>query len=244
MRAIAVTAMLAGATACTYPEKEFGQPFACLGDPRPASAPLRIVLRGAVVDAKENGQPLAGVEVTLLDENQGVIEGPELTDATGAYSFSTPTGGRPTGRVYLKAVKADRVTTYQTNPFPLTADLTAPFPVISVQNAASLAMGSIGTSPFPADKGVLAMNVLDCNGSRVAGAQVSTTPAGRVFYFDGVFPSMTRTATDAFGVALIADLTPGEVTLHTVVDGMPYPDRTFLVRGGEIVQNDVTPFTP
>jgi hypothetical protein len=242
--------LLIALAACTYPEKEFREPFFCLGGPSPSTAPENVGLRGTVIDAREQ-TPLGGVQVTLLGENMSAIDGPETTNGSGAYDLGTPTGQNPVERIYLKAEGPDHETTFQTNSRTLAADLVTPLPMVSRANAAALASGSIGMNmpaTFPPELGVLTMNILDCNGARLADAVVAATSAGaavgRPFYFEGVFPSQTRQATDPFGVAMIANLPPGEVTLDVTVDGMPLPPRTFIIVAGAFVQHDVTPFTP
>lgn len=231
--------VLLSLSACTFEERTFSRPFDCANKPLAGDALERISIRGATIDANSQAA-LSGVTLTLTDDAESTIDGPITTSAGGAYALSTQTGGRAIDRLYVKGEKADYLTTYQSNPFPLSNDLTLAVPLISLANAGDLA--SMGV-PLDPTKGVLALNVFDCNGDRVGGARVSSTPAGLPVYFDGVFPNTQRTDTDDFGVAMIGNLPPELVTLSVTVGNVTYPDRSFKIRLGGIVQNDVSPFS-
>jgi hypothetical protein len=62
-----------------------------------------------------------------------------------------------------------------------------------------------------------------------------------VRYFNGVQPSMTATATDVGGIALIANLPPGKATLTATVGGMTLPARTFTVVADTLIQTEIQP---
>lgn len=238
MKAATILCAFAG---CTYPAKEFSEPFACLGEARPTTASAQVRLTGPIIDP-QSMSPVSGVQITLLDQNLGTIEGPET--ANGAYDVSLPTGGRPIERVYIKGEATGYMTAFQTNSTPLAGNVTSLLPLVSLPNAGAVAVGSIGAPSFPTDQGVLFMSVLDCNGVTLADAVVSTTPPGQAFYFDGFMASMTRTATDPVGVAMVTGLPPGNVTLTVTVDGMQFPAHQLAIVAGAFTQFDVTPFTP
>ena len=238
MRAVGLWAVSALA-ACTYPEKELSTPFGCLGDPPPTTAASIVNLQGVVVEASQQA-PLADVSVRLLDRNMSPITGPLTTDASGRASFSLTTGGVPVERVYLSATATGRVTTFQTNVRHIADDVVIAIGLASTIQRDALATGALGR-PFTPGTGVVLLFVTDCNDKRLANATLTSVPAGDVRYFEGVMPSITATATDAAGVAMVANLPPGMVTLTATVDGMTFPSRSFLVVVDAFVQTVMVP---
>src|SRR5207249_12122244 len=99
--------------------------------------------------------------------------------------------------------------------------------VLSNGEASNLAAGA-GLVFTPGD-GTILLTVDDCNDMPLAGATISSSPPGAVRYFDSVQPSMTATATDIGGVAMIANLPPGNVKVTASVSGMTLPERDFTV---------------
>ena len=240
MRASSVGLLAVSAlAACTYPEKELSTPFGCLGDPPPTTAEAIVNLQGVVVEASQQ-VPLADVTVRLLDRNMSPITGPLTTDASGRATFSLTTGAVPVERVYLSAMAAGSVNTFQTNVRQIADDVVIPIGLASTLQKDALATGAFGR-PFTAGTGVVLLFVTDCNDKRLANATLTSVPAGDVRYFEGVMPSMTATKTDAAGVAMVANLPPGMVTLTATVDGMTFPPRSFVVVADAFVQTVMVP---
>lgn len=237
MRA-AMGALLAVA-ACTYPEKQFEGPYTCLGESPPTSADPLVMLEGHAVNPSD-GMPLAGMSISLKDRNLNPIDGPITTDATGAFQFALNTNGVPVDRVYIHASGSDRIPTFYAPPRPLTESLQRDLGVTSTMQAASLALGALGM-PFTAGTGALLFTIRDCNNKPLANATLVAVPAGAIRYFDGVQPSMTATATDAGGVAMVANLPPGTVTLTVSVGDVTFPSRTFAVVADSFVQTELMP---
>ncbi|HEY5936634.1 MAG TPA: carboxypeptidase-like regulatory domain-containing protein [Kofleriaceae bacterium] len=225
--------------ACTYPEKQFAGPYSCLGDPPPSSADPLVTLRGVAVNPSDQ-MPLAAMSVSLKDRNLNAIDGPITTDATGAFQFSLSTSGIPVDRVYLNATGSGRVPTYYAPPRPLTESLQLGLGVISIMQGESLALGALGM-PFTAGTGAVLFTIADCNDKPIASATVTSNPTGAIRYFNGVQPSMTAAATDAGGVAMVANLPPGPVSLTVTVNGMTFPARSFTVVADSFVQTLLTP---
>lgn len=225
--------------ACTYPEKQFQGPYSCLGDPPPTSADQLVTLQGQAVNPSDQ-MPLAGLSVSLKDRNLNAIDGPITTEASGAFRFSLSTSGIPVDRVYLNATGAGRVPTYYAPPRPLTESLQIGLGVISTMQGESLALGALGM-PFTPGTGAVLFTIADCNDKPIANAVVTSAPTGAIRYFDGVQPSMTATRTDAGGVAMVANLPPGAVSLTVTVDGMTFPARSFTVVADSFVQTVLTP---
>ena len=231
--------MMLALAACTYPEKQFEGPYGCLGDPPPTAADPLVTLRGAAVNPSDQ-VPLAGMSVSLKDRNLNAIDGPITTDATGGFQFSLSTSGIPVDRVYLNATGSGRVPTYYAPPRPLTESLQIGLGVISTMQGESLALGALGM-PFTAGTGAVLFTIADCNDKPIASATVTSNPTGAIRYFNGVQPSMTAAATDAGGVAMVANLPPGPVSLTVTVNGMTFPARSFTVVADAFVQTVLTP---
>jgi hypothetical protein len=85
------------------------------------------------------------------------------------------------------------------------------------------------------------LTIQDCNGIAVTGATVSSMPAGPVRYVEGIMPSMTATATDVTGVAVIGNLPPGTVTVTTTVDGMMFRPRQLEVVADSFLETEIMP---
>lgn len=226
--------------ACTYPEKEFAGPYSCLGAPPPTTAVQLVKVQGTTVDPFDF-TPLAGVTLTLRTSTS-TISAPVTTDGSGAFSFTLNTNGTPVDGVYIAAEATGRVSTFNAPARPITANLNVAVAVLSKMEAANLAMGSLGLGMmFTPGTGAVLMTVADCNGRPINGATLTTTPSGVVRYFDGIMPSMTATATDAGGVALVANLPPGQVMLTATGDGMTLRSRSFTVVADSFIQTIIEP---
>jgi hypothetical protein len=239
MRRAGVAATLNALVACTYPEKQFEGPYTCLGAPPPTSADMLVTIRGQTVNPSDL-MPLTGVSLTLQDRNMSTISGPITTGAGGAFQFSLNTNGTPVDGVYLNSAASGRITTYYAPARPVTEDLQIGLAILSTMQADNLALGALG-APFTAGTGVVLLTVNDCNDKPIAGATLSSVPAGVVRYFDGIQPSMTATATDAGGVALVANLPPGVVRLTVTAGGMMFPARVFNVVADTFIQTVIQP---
>ena len=211
--------------ACTYPEKQYAGPFACLGQPPPRSAAPLVQIAGETTEPL-NLTPIPGVSVALQDQ-MTPIAGPVTTDANGSFSFSLNTNGTPVDNLDLYASAPGRIASYYFPSSAVTADLTVGLAVLSMQEQTALA--SDAGLQFTAGDGHILLNIEDCNGNPIAGATLAASPAGTVRYFDGVHPSMTATATDAGAVAMVANLPPGKVTLTATAGGMQLPPLELIV---------------
>jgi hypothetical protein len=234
---------LVALAACTYPEKELAGPFDCIGEPAPTTAEPIVMIRGVAVNPSDS-MALSGIAVSLLASNLMIIDGPVTTGANGAFEFALNTNGSPVDRIYISGSGSGRVPTYHTNSRPITADYELPasdgLGVLSTMQrdtTASLALDR----PFAAGTGAMLLEVNDCNNNPVANATLTSAPAGVIRYFTGVFPSMTATATDAGGVALVAELPPGMFTLTVRVGNVTYPARTYAVAADAFTQTILTP---
>lgn len=236
--AMRCTPLVLSVAACTYPEKQFA--YSCFGAPPPTTADLFVRLQGDTIDPLER-KPLAGVMVSFLDRNMSTIDGPITTDVNGGFAFTLPTNGTPVDGLYFAATASDRIPTFLALSRPVTQDdLTIEYAVLSTMQASSVAVGALGM-PFTQGSGSVFVTVRDCNDQPISGATVASVPAGTVRYFDAVQPSMTRTATDGGGVALVANLPPGNVTLTVTADDRTFPARTVIAVADSFIQTIIQP---
>ncbi len=232
MRALALCALVA----CTYPEKQFDGPFTCLGAPPPNTAKTLVNIHGHVVEPS-NLSPIAGATVALQSVQTTLFT--QTTDGSGSFGFTFNTNGTPADGLDLLASASGRADTYFYPSRPVTDDIDTELALLSTNEVMALALGA-GVQ-FDSSHGAALLTVDDCNAAPLAGAVVSTSPAGTVRYFDGVNPSMTATSTDIGGVTLIAGLPPGQVTVSTTVQNHQLPDRKFAVVANTFVETLIQP---
>jgi hypothetical protein len=234
MRALVLCALVA----CTYPDKQFEGPFTCLGAPPPTTADPLVKLTGTAINPSDK-MPLAGVTVVLQDAQMHPVF-TAMTDATGKFNFSLNTNGTPANGFDLFASGTGRVNTYYYPSRSITQDLAITLAVLSTAEASNLLLGATGM-PLKMGDGAILMTINDCNGIALAGATLTSSPVGDVRYFDGIQPNPIATATDAGGVAMVANLPPGKATLTAKVMGNTLPARSFTVVADTFVQTLIQP---
>lgn len=215
-------------TACIYEEKYYSR-YGCMGDPPPSPVPSVVTISGITI-SPENQMPLAGVAVTLQSRTNAVISGPITSDPS--FSFQLNTVGAPVDGIYLAATAPGRVNMYNAPSRPIASDFVVEdgLAVISTLQRDLLAAGALGM-PFTPGRGTVLLKIYDCHGNPVRGASVESDPAGVARYFDSVQPSMTATATDIGGVAMVANLPPGKATLtvQVMAEGVTFTARELNV---------------
>ena len=230
MRALILCAL----AACSYPEKEYA--FSCVGAPPPAAVPTVVRLLGTTIDAGSS-MAVPGVMVTL-EENTSPFQGPVTTTQSGSFSFSLQTTGTPVDGLDLHAQIPGFADTYYYPAHPVTGDFAASLALVSDPQQAALAMG-FGIT-LDAGSGQALFTVNDCDGIALPGATVTAT-SGTVHYFAGIMPAPTAMATDPGGVVLVANMTPGPVTITATADGHVLPPRNFMVVGGKFIETLIQP---
>jgi len=233
MRALVLCAL----AACTYPDKELDGPFTCFGAQPATTADPVVKLSGTTVDPS-NLMPTAGVTLMLQSAQMSTIF-TTTTDAMGAFTFTLNTNGIPVAGVDLFASAIGRINTYYFPSRPISHDVSLVLSVISTSEASALAAGAGITNT--AGDGTVLLTINDCNDAALAGAKLTSAPAGPIRYFDGIQPSMTATATDAGGVAMIANLPPGKATLNATVAGMTLPPHDVTVVANAFSLTEIQP---
>lgn len=147
-------------------------PYPCESQPFPTTAPASITVSGVVSDVASG--PLAGVRVDAFKTGTvGSIDS-TTTDAQGTFSLTVATGGTPLDG-YVKASHSGYLDTYAFPSAPLPADASIALTVVTPTEFSFLATQA-GVSPT-AGNGSLAIRPVDCSGTSVPTATVTTNPA-------------------------------------------------------------------
>jgi hypothetical protein len=233
--------VLCALVACTYPEKELLGPLTCFGDPAPTTADPVVHIIGQTVDPL-NRMAVAGVTVALQDATMSTLS-TTTSDANGNFSIPLNTNGAPVSNVNLLASSIGGIDTYYFPSRPLTHDLVINpgLSVISISESGSLQSGA-GFSFTPGD-GQILLSIDDCHDPEVglSGATLASSPPGMVRYFDGIQPKIDATATDAGGVAMMANVPPGKVTLTATAGGLTLPPRTVTAVANAFTLTEIQP---
>ena len=223
MRALVLVVALGSLAGCLYPDKEYA--YSCVGQPAPTTAPEFVHIRGVTADP-ELMMPIPGVTVTL--QQNGQLLNSTTSDAMAGFSFMLYTGKQPVGGLDLYAKGPGLIDSHFIPPRPVSGDLDVSLGLLSTQEQMVLA-GDSGVT-FTPGMGSVLLNAQDCNGQGLPGATITPPAAGgTVVYFNGIIPSKTATQTDDGGVALVANLAPGTVTLTAQVDGKTLTSSPILV---------------
>jgi hypothetical protein len=244
--ALAIAALLA---ACSFPEKELvdgnGPPFGCINAPAPTSATNPAEVSGKVVQAVM-GTPIPNVSVAgkLAGNSASIFVA--TTGANGEFKQSQNTGGTPLDLSLLVSANGYSPTHYYPA-YLFTHDMRYPTggPEMSaIQLFNQQARGTVETASgitLDPNKGYIILNLEDCNGDPLSGGTVSSSPAGTIIYFNGVTPSPQLTSTGSLGVAMIANLPPGNVTVTSMARGMSLKTKNMMVDANTFIQVEIGP---
>ena len=211
--------------------------FACLGDTLPTTAPSLIVVTGQVTDIGHN--PVAGASVGAFRTSDTTTSLATATTSTpGFYSLTISTGATPVNG-YVRVLDTAHIATYAYPARPLTADTVDNITMVTPAEFLLLA-NAAGITP-QAGKGFIGVIVKDCTGTAIAGATVSTTPSGTVLYNLVGVPSSSATATAADGIAYIANVAAGDVTVQAHASGHALRQHIVNARADAITLTEIRP---
>jgi hypothetical protein len=213
-------------------------PFDCLGEPLPTTAGDPLVVTGIVRSNPITPAALAGAQVIGYRTGNATRLDSTASDANGNYTLTLATGGQPLDG-YVRVFKSGYIDTYGYPPAPLVASATQSALLITTSDLAAL--GMLAGVTQSAGKGLIALVVSDCNGTPLAGATVSSNPAGTLRYNSGGFPSSSATATSADGVAYILNVTAGDVVVSASATSHVLRSHTVNARADVVTLTGVTP---
>ncbi len=217
--------------------------LSCADTEQPTTGSNPIVIDGVASSAGIDGvTALEGVTAEAFEGINPVALATDTSDATGAYALTIANPAEMPVNGYIKGHASQKAfrDTYLYPPFPLTADTDqAPLLFISDETFGFFPI-VLGFSQEDAN-GLIGVLVLDCAGNPVAGATVTSTPAGTVVYTDGTTPAPNATSTDASGIAFVFNVTAGDVLVDATVDGMSLDEHTVNARARTITSTALAP---
>jgi hypothetical protein len=213
-------------------------PYACLGQPLPATAPSTVTVQGTVRYNVATPTALAGATVQGFKTGDTTTLAATTSDAGGNYLLSLSTGGVPIDG-YIRVSKSSYLDTYGYPPQPLSANAAESVLLITSSELGFLGV-ALGVTPT-AGKGMIAVVVEDCTGTPIQGATVSTSPAGTVKYNSGGSPSSSATSTGSDGVAYVLNVTAGDVVVMASAGGHALRQHTVNARADVVTLTAIAP---
>ena len=213
--------------------------FECLGQPLPTTAPAAINVSGRVTANITSPAPVSHAFVYAFRRGDTTHLAGDTTDTVGSYSLMITTGGTPVDGYVAISDSNHHLTTFAYPSVPLVGDLTENVLMISNTEFGILA-ASAGITPVAGD-GFIAVVVKNCQGTAIAGATVTSSPAGQVRYNVGGLPSSTASATADDGVAYIANVAPGNVTVMSTASGHTLRQHVVGAQANSITLTEIRP---
>ena len=213
-------------------------PYACLGDPLPTTAPANVTVTGIVTKGVISPAPDSGATITAYRTGNATPLGQTTSAANGSFTLNPATGGTPIDG-FLQVEHTGFITTFAYPAEPLAANSAQSVVLVTTTefNALSFAAGVTQD----AGKGFIAVVVENCDGDPVAGATVTTNPAGTYRYNAGGVPSDSATATAADGIAYVFNVGPGDVVVQAQGGGHTLRAHTVNASTSGIVLTAITP---
>ena len=212
--------------------------FECIGQALPTTAPATIAVTGQINSNALSPSPQPGAVVSAFRTGDTTTLATATSNTPGFYTLQVLTGGAPVDG-YLRVTHSGHIDTYGYPSRPLAAD--AVDNVLLITSSELGALGTIVGVPQTAGNGFMAVIVQDCSGTPLAGATVTTTPAGTVRYDAGSGPSATATSTSTDGVAYVFNVTPGNVTVHATASGHTLRQHVVNARADAVVLTQIQP---
>jgi hypothetical protein len=259
MRGIAVIIVLAG---CTFPTKP-GDPFACVGQSLPTTAPSRVDIRGIVVDpigaqgdgtpgaaTTDLGTPVAAASETLfvIGPSGSIPRGTWTTKDDGTFTASEATGGG-VQRVFIQSQADGYLDSFSYPPLPLAYSID----VLVFQARLGLVPALVNAGylrPIEPMTAFMIASVVDCNDNPVEGATIDVIDSGVhdqnhpivKTYFANVRPDPSATQTDSLtGSAFVSGLVPGAVTVRASLGTIPFKENKVTVAVDALTIAEVSP---
>ncbi len=213
--------------------------FECLGQALPMTAPPLVNVSGMVTANVLSPGPVPHAFVYGFRTGDTTHLAGDTTDTPGHYSLAIASGGTPVTGYLAISDSGHHIDTFAYPAVPLAVDVTENVLMVSTSEFSALA-GAAGINPVAGD-GFIGVVVRNCQGTSVAGATVTSMPVGTVRYNAGGLPSSTATSTAADGVAYIANVGPGNVTVQATASGHTLRQHTVNARANAITLTEIQP---
>ncbi|MBA3455887.1 MAG: hypothetical protein H0T42_22510 [Deltaproteobacteria bacterium] len=184
--------------------------------------------------------PLGGVVIAAYREGETVPLAMTTSAANGTYTLAIPTNGAALDG-YLLGTQSGKKDNYLYPPRPLTADITS-VPVLMIPPGTFDTLGSLAQVNQDPTKGWVGVQVFDAANMPVAGATVTSSPAGTVKYNGSTgTPSRTATMTDVDGIAYVFNVTAGPVTISASGGGLTFFSHPVIARADQLTTTLIQP---
>ena len=213
--------------------------FECLGQALPTTAPTVVNVTGMVTANVLSPGPVPHAFVYGFRTGDTTHLAGDTTNTPGQYSLAISTGGTPVNGYLAISDSGHHIATYAYPAVPLAVDATENVLMVSSQEFSFLAAAA-GITPVAGD-GFIGVVVRNCQGTPVSGANVTSMPAGTVRYNAGGGPSPTATSTAADGVAYIANVAAGNVTVQATASGHTLRQHVVNARADVITLTEIQP---
>src|SRR5436190_741245 len=152
--------------------------FECLGQALPTTAPAAINVSGRITANFTSPSPVPHAYVYAFRRGDSTHLAGDTTDTIGNYSLMITTGGTPVDGYITVSDSNRHLDTFAYPAVPLAGGFTENVLMVSNTEFGILA-ASAGITPVAGD-GFIGMVVRNCQGVPIAGATVSSNPAGEV----------------------------------------------------------------
>jgi len=213
--------------------------FECLGQALPTTAPALVNVTGTVTANVLTPNPVPHAFVYGFRTGDTTHLAGDTTDTPGRYSVAISTGGLPVNGYLAISDSGHHIDTYAYPAVPLAADVTDNVLMVSSSEFSILA-ASAGINPVAGD-GFIGLVVANCAGTPIAGATVTSSPAGTVRYNAAGLPSSSATSTASDGVAYIANVLAGNVTVQATASGHTLRQHVVNARADAITLTQIQP---
>jgi len=237
-RLLPVAALAVALAACGSDSSGPTPGFECLGQPLPTTAPATISVSGRITQNFISQTALRGAYIFAFRTGATDTLAADTSDTPGNYEVSFATGGTPVNG-YLRVTDSTHLTTYAYPAVPLARTDTQNV-FMATANEFSFLAAAAGITPVAGD-GFIGVVVRNCAGDPVANATVSSSPAGEVRYNAGGAPSSSATVTGSDGVAYIANVAAGNVTVQATASGHTLRQHVVNARANAITLTEIQP---
>ena len=224
--------------ACSGDSSGPAEGFGCVNDPLPTTAPSLVTVNGSIRANALSPGPVSNAIITAFRVGAPDTIAIDTSNTPGDYAVSITTGGTPVNG-YLKVKHSGQLDTYAYPSRPLAANLTTNV-LMPTQSEITFLGSAVGVTQS-ASNGFIGVVVRDCFGATVAGASVSTSPAGTVKYNSGGSPSASATSTSTDGVAYVFNVTAGDVTVKANGGGETLRQHVVTARAGTVTLTEIQP---
>jgi len=213
--------------------------FECLGQALPTTAPALVNVTGMVTSNVLSPSPVPQAFVYGFRTGDTTHLAGDTTDTPGRYSLAISTGGLPVNGYVAISDSGHHIDTYAYPAVPLATDAIDNVLMVSASEFSVLAAAA-GVTPVAGD-GFIGVVVKNCAGTPIAGATVTSSPAGTVRYNAAGFPSPSATSTSTDGVAYIANVAAGNVTVQASATGHTLRQHVVNARADAITLTEIQP---